>query len=147
MKVILLQDVRGVGRKFDVKNVADGYAQNFLLPRKLGERATPERVKEVEGKRATVVKEREMAESELVEGMKKLSSVAFSIKAPANDQGHLFKKVKVEEIAAALAAQANIIIPPDSFVLEGPIKATGAHTVGVKVGEHKSSFELTVERA
>lgn len=147
MKIILLQDIRGIGRKFDVKDVADGYAQNFLLPRKLGERATPERVKEVEGKRATVLKEREMAESNLARGLEKLSSVALSIKAPANDQGHLFKKVKVEEIVAALEAQANIVIPPDSLVLEGPIKATGPHTIGVKIGELQGTFQLTVEKA
>ncbi len=144
MKVILLQDVRGIGRKFDVKEVADGFAQNMLLPRKLAERATSERVKQIEGKRATVLKEREMAATKLKEELKKLSSVSVSVTAPANDQGHLFKGIKEDDIAEALKVRANIELPSTSIVLEAPIKNVGAHTVRVKVGEHSGSFRLEV---
>lgn len=146
MKIILLQDVRGVGRKFDVKEVNDGYAQNMLLPRGLAERATPERIKEVEGKRALVLKEREMAEGKLKEELGKLASTSVTVTAPANDQGHLFKGIKAADISAALVAKMNIVIPADSIILQQPIKTVGAHTVRLRVGEHVGSFELVVEK-
>lgn len=147
MKVILLQDVRGIGRKLDVKDVADGYAQNFLLPRKLAERATAERVREVEGKRATVLKEREMAEKELLEALSSLKGITVTLAAPANDQGHLFKGVKPAEIVDALKVQAKVAIPADAIMLAAPIKSVGTHTIPVEVGTHHGSFDLSITKA
>ncbi len=93
MKVIFFKDVAGVGKKFDIKSVADGYALNFLVPRGLAVKASPEEVAKLEIKKSSEVKKRQDAEATLTKNLKKVSAVSLVITQDANEKGHLFKGI------------------------------------------------------
>ena len=144
MKVILLQDVAKIGRKYDVKEVADGYAANFLIPRKLAESATDTKLKQVE-----VLKERQVAEEKiqaelLAKNIDALKEVSVELRVKANEQGHLFQGIHESGIALALKEQARIDIPTSMIVLEEPIKKTGDFDIDITIGDQKASFKLSV---
>ena len=139
MKVILLQDVKGIGKKFEEKEVANGYAANFLIPRQLAKYASTQALKEVESLKAQR-KTSEQAELEKIE--KKLKDLnVLKISTSANDQGHLFAKIGKKEIAKLIGISENLII------LDEPIKEVGTHQVLVRVGEGENAKEkkLNVE--
>ena len=145
MKVILKQNVKGVGRKYEIKEVADGYANNFLIPKKLAEYASPEAVKKAEILMATGLAEIEIREKLTEKQIEMLKGVNVVLKKKANEKGHLFEKVHTEEISKALKEQANIDIDSEFVVLENPIKEIGGHSITVQVGKNKGEFKLVVE--
>ncbi len=142
MKVILKQDIKGVGRKYEIKNVADGYAVNFLLPRKLAEFASPDAVKRSEILQAATAAELEIRESLTKAQIETLKTVKIELKKKANAKGSLFEKVHEEEISVALKSQAHADIAPEFIKLEAPIKEIGEHKVKVEVGKNKGEFTL-----
>ncbi len=145
MKVILKQDIKGIGRKYEIKNVSDGYANNFLLPKKLAEFATPDAVKKAELAKATSQAEIEVQEKLLQSQIELLKSTKISISKKANEKGHLFEQVHPKEIQDALKKQAKLDFSTDSFVVENPIKEIGEHKIIVDVGNYKGEFTLLVE--
>lgn len=145
MKVIFYKDVAGIGKKFDVKNVADGYAFNFLIPRKLAVMATTQEVSKLESLKAVAAKQKQEAEALLQKSLKKLASVELKIKAPANEKGHLFKGIDAEDIAAELKTQVAFEINPEYLIIEKPIKETGSHVIEAKAGDKNAFFKLLVE--
>lgn len=132
MKVILLQDVPKLGNKYDVKNVSDGYARNFLFPRKLGEIATEKKIKEIETKKKQGEQIREIDKDILEKNIGELDGVKISIEEKANEKGHLFAGIHKEEISKILKEQKHIDIPIELIDLEHPIKETGEHKIPVK---------------
>ena len=144
MKVILLTDVPKIGHKYDVKDVAAGYATNFLIPKKLAETATPKKIKNLELKVAEIDEEKKIQKVLLDKNFEALNTVSVEIKEKANDKGHLFKGLHAEEILQALRKQAHIDLPPESIQLEQPIKEVGEHTISVVVGEKTAAFKLVV---
>jgi len=144
VKVILKQDVRGIGRKYEVKNVADGYAVNFLLPRKLAEFASPEAVKKAELLKVATAAEIEIRESLTKAQIETLKTVKIELKKKANEKGHLFEKVHESEISDALKSKAHADIAPEFIKLETPIKELGEHKVKVEVGKNKGEFTLLI---
>ena len=144
MKVILLADVKGLGKALDIKDVKDGYGFNYLLPEGLADLATPGAQKQAA---AFVAKRKE----ELVKGAEEnraiadaLSSKKVIIKSKA-EKGKLFGSVGREEIAAALEAQ-GINLDKQTIVLEKAIKEVGVYPLSVDFGHDvKASFELTIE--
>ena len=142
MKVILLQDVRGIGRKFDAKNVADGYAMNFLLPRKLAETATDARLAEV-----AEMKKRKEAEAAALEEARDrkvdaLRGARIDLHAKATEKGGLFKAIDAASIVRAIRGQKGLEIDPGHIVLDHPLKTVGEHAVKL-IGATKKA-ELTV---
>ena len=125
MKVILQQDVRGQGKKGQMVEVSDGYARNFLLPKKLAVTATPESIntmkQQEKAKKAQMAAEK--AEAEAVS--KKLEGLMVKISAKAGEGGRLFGAVTAKEISEALAAQHGLNIAKTKLVLEDPIKSCG----------------------
>lgn len=132
MKVILLQDVPNLGNKYDVKNVSDGYARNFLLPRKLGGIATEKKVKEVETKKKQAEQLREIEQDILRKNIEELNGVKISVEEKASEKGHLFAGIHEGEISKILKEQKHIDIPAELITLEEPIKETGEHKIKVK---------------
>ena len=138
MKVILQQDVRGQGKKGQMVEVSDGYARNFLLPKKLAVTATPESIntmkQQEKAKKAQMAAEK--AEAEAVS--KKLSSsmegLMVKISAKAGEGGRLFGAVTAKEISEALAAQHGLNIAKTKLVLEDPIKSCGSYSLKCKLG-------------
>lgn len=145
MKVILKQDVKGVGRKYEVKNVADGYANNFLIPNKLAEYASPEAVKKAIVLQSTIEAEMEIREKLTQKQIEMLKGVKVVLNKKGNDKGHLFEKIHSEEISEALKEQTKIEIDPEFISTESPIKEVGEHKVLVKVGKSQGEFILVVE--
>lgn len=145
MKIILKQDIKGVGRKYDVKKVADGYGANFLIPRKLAEYASPEAVKKAEILRSAALAEIEIKEKLTKEQIEILKGVTVTLNKKANEKGHFFEAVHKEEIAEALGQQAKIEIEADAIKLEHPIKEVGEHIVGIEIGGNKGEFKLHLQ--
>ncbi|NNN04779.1 MAG: 50S ribosomal protein L9 [Elusimicrobia bacterium] len=132
MKVILKSTVDHVGRAGDVKDVAAGYARNFLLPRKLAEAATPSALKYWEKgkeKRAALV----AAEVEVAKQLAgKLSGVSLSFSMPASEEGKLFGSVGKTDVLKSLKA-AGFDVPKNSVRLETALKTTGEHDVELRL--------------
>ncbi|MCR4607650.1 MAG: 50S ribosomal protein L9 [Oscillospiraceae bacterium] len=134
MKVIFLQDVKGQGKKGDMKEVSDGYARNYLLPRNLATQATADNLNALKIKEkaaaAKAAKEKALAE----ENAKKLEGVQVIIRAKAGSSGKLFGAVTSAEIAEALKEQFGIDIEKNKIVQGDPIKTYGSYTVKAKLG-------------
>ena len=134
MKVILQQDVRGQGKKGQMVEVSDGYARNFLLPKKLAVTATPESIntmkQQEKAKKAQMAAEK--AEAEAV--AKKLEGLMVKISAKAGEGGRLFGAVTTKEISEALSAQHGLNIAKTKIVLEDPIKSCGSYSLNCKLG-------------
>ena len=134
MKVIFNTDVRGQGKKGEMKEVSDGYARNYLLPRNLATEATNDninamRLKE-KAKQAQIAKEKAQA----LEDPKKLSEIQVFIKAKAGAGGKLFGAVTSQEISKALKEQFGMEIEKNKIVQSNPIKTFGSFTVKAKFG-------------
>ena len=134
MKVILQQDVRGQGKKGQLVEVSDGYARNFLLPKKLAVLATAENVNTMkqQEKARKAQEAAEKAEAEALSG--KLEGLMVKIPAKAGEGGRLFGAVTAKEISEALAAQYSLNIPKARLVLDEPIKACGGYQIKAKLG-------------
>ena len=134
MKVILQQDVRGQGKKGQMVEVSDGYARNFLLPKKLAVTATPESIntmkQQEKAKKAQMAAEK--AEAEAVS--KKLEGLMVKISAKAGEGGRLFGAVTAKEISEALAAQHGLNNAKTKLVPEDPIKSCGSYSLKCKLG-------------
>lgn len=144
MKIILLQDVPKVGHKYDVKNVASGFAANFLFPRKLAELASDKKIKNIETRQLQAKEERKIQDTLLEKNIEALKNVSIEITEKSNEQGHLFKGVHKEEIVKALKEQGHIDINPDFIVLEQPIKEIGEYEITVKVEDQTEVFKLVI---
>jgi len=147
MKVIFLKDVPRVGKKYDVKEISDGYAVNFLFPKKLATPATAKAVAELELRKKEISIEREVQESLLLKNLEEIKGKSITIKGKANDLGHLFSAIHKKEILEAMHAQNHADISEEFLVLEKPIKEIGEHEIPISVKGKKSSFKLIVEAA
>ncbi len=143
MKVILLKDVRGVGVRNEIKEVADGYAINALFPSRAAESATPEKIKQIEAQKATYQAELQKQEEQLVHKLQMLRGKTVSLTAKATEKGGLFKAIVAKDIAKAILGQHSLQVPETAIVVSEHIKTTGAHTVQLV---HKDlTFPLVVE--
>jgi large subunit ribosomal protein L9 len=148
MKVILLQDVKGQGKKGEMKEVSDGYARNYLLPRNLATQATADNLNALKIKEkaaaAKAAKEKALAE----ENAKKLEEVQVIIRARSGGSGKLFGAVTSAEISSALKEQYGIDIEKNKIVQAEPIKTYGSYTVKAKLGyEVSGNINLLVVEA
>jgi large subunit ribosomal protein L9 len=144
MKVILLKDVRGVGGVRDVKNVADGYAINFLFPNKFAEPATEEKVAQLEAQKQAHAVELKKQEEDLVKNVQSLGGVTISMAMRATEKGGLFKSVTAKEISKAILEQHGIEIPESAVKLSEPIKTVGEHILELNAPNTKSSFGVAI---
>jgi large subunit ribosomal protein L9 len=146
MKVIFLQDVSRVGKKYDVKEVNDGYAMNFLIPRKLAELATPRATAELEKRMKNIAIEREVQTDLLMKNLEEIKGKVVVIKARADEKGHLFSGIKNKEIVEEMKTQHHADISEEFIVLEKPIKEVGEFEIPISIKNKKSSFKLVVEK-
>lgn len=138
MKVILQQDVQGQGKKGQLIEAAEGYARNYLLPRKLAILATPDAINTMNLKEKARRAEEARQREEALATAGKLKSCTVKLTAKAGSGGRLFGAVTTKEIAEGLKAQFGIDIPKQKLVLDEPIKAFGTYEVKAKLG-----FEIT----
>ena len=147
MKVILLHDVPKIGKKYDEKNVSDGYALNFLIPKGLVEVATKQAAERAKVARADVEVRRKVQEDLLVKNLKSVTAAEITLSEKANEKGHLFAGVHREALAAALKEQARIDVLPEYIGLPATIKEVGEHMIEVKVQDKSVKFKVTITAA
>lgn len=144
MKVILLTDVKGKGKKGQLLEISDGYARNYLLPRKLAVEATADAIntKNMNDKAAQEKAAKERAEA--MEIAKKLREMILVVTAKGGGAGRLFGSVTNQEIADALKAKSGIALDKRKIIISDPIKNVGTYTVQCKLG-YEISAPLTVK--
>lgn len=145
MKVILLNDVPRVGQKYDVKDVANGYGRNYLLPKGLARVATDKVIAELSVLKARHEEEKRIQEDLLKKNIEDLNGITVVMREKANEKGHLFAGVHKEEIIPALKEQTHLAIESEHIALEHPIKELGEHKIEVKVGDKTAKFTLVIE--
>ena len=143
MKVILLQDVKGKGKKGQLLEVSDGYARNYMLPRKIAMEATTDAINTMRMNDKATLERQTRERAEAVALAKKMKEMVLTVYAKGGGAGRLFGSVTSQEIADALKAQ-GITLDKRKLVLEDPIKNVGTYTVKCKLG-YEVAGELTVK--
>lgn len=144
MEVILLEDVKALGKKGQKVKVNDGYARNFILPKKLGVEATPKNINELKLQKAH---EEKLAQEQLEAAQnfaKELEGKSVEVKIKSGEGGRTFGSVSTKEIAAAAKSQLGFDIDKKKMQLNDPIKGLGVYHVPVKL-HPKVTGELTVK--
>ncbi len=133
MKVVFLADVKGQGKKDQIKEVSDGYARNFLLPKGLAAPADAKLLNEIKNREASKQHKIEVEKAEAAALAKKLETVVVKIKAQAGSDGRLYGSVTSKDIAEALEAQHKLVIDRRKLNLPEPIKTYGMFTLELKL--------------
>lgn len=148
MKVILTQDVKGKGKKGQMIEVSDGYARNYMLPRKIAVEATADNVNTMRMNDKALADRQAKERAEAMEISKKMKSLTVIVTAKGGGAGRLFGSVTTQEIADALKAQTGIALDKRKIILDEPIKNVGVYTVKCKLGyEITGQFSAKVEEA
>ena len=132
MKVILTEDVKGKGKAGDIVSVSDGYARNFLFPKKMAKEATSENLNAASQKLAARQHQKNVEKQNAVETAEKLRTMTVHVKARTGGKERLFGAVTAKEVAAALLEEHGIEIDKRKFMMDN-IKELGEYTIGVKV--------------
>ena len=144
MKVILLQDVKGKGKKGQMLEVSDGYARNYMLPRKIAVEATTDAVNTMRMNDKAAAEKAAKERAEALEISKKLREMTLVVTAKGGGAGRLFGSVTNQEIADALKAKTGIALDKRKIVISDAIKNVGTYTVQCKLG-YEISAPLTVK--
>ena len=144
MKVIFLQDVKGKGKKGQMMEISDGYARNFLLPKKLAIEATPDAINTMRMNDKAAAEKAAKERAEALEISHKLREMTLVVTAKGGGAGKLFGSVTSQEIADALKAKSGIVIDKRKIVLSDSIKNVGTYTVQCKLG-YEITAPLTVK--
>lgn len=146
MKVILLEDVAKLGKKFELAEVKPGFARNFLFAKGLAEavtKANAKRVADLQHKRDLEIKAQQAFLEKAFKGIK---GVVLSFSRKANEEGHLYAGVTKEEIAIELGKAVSAAFTPDHIMLDKPIKELGTIPVAAILNDKTAQFEVTVKR-
>ncbi len=133
MKVILLADVKGTGKKGELHEVSDGYARNFLLPKKLAQPATAQAVGEMKAKQESASHRAEVERQNAEALAKRLNAMTVTVHAKGGAGGRLFGAVTTKEIADAITEQLGVAIDKKKVSIDGDIKAYGEYEAVVKL--------------
>ena len=144
MKVILLTDIKGVGKKDEIINAADGHARNFLFPKKLAIEATKENVAKLDAQKAGIERKRQKEVEDALALKKELENKIIKISVKKGENGKLFGSVTNKEIAEELLRQEGLQIDRKRIVLDEAIKTIGTKQVDVKLYAEISA-RLTIE--
>ncbi len=133
MKVIFLQDVKGSGKKGEVKNVADGYARNMLLPKGYAVEATAQNMSKLQGQQSSAQHKIDLEIQAAKESAAKINGKKVNIKAKAGSNGKLFGSVTAGNVADAISEQLEVKVDKKKIVLSADIKNFGSYTAVVKL--------------
>ncbi len=146
MKVALLKDVPGLGKKNDIKDVSDGYALNLLIPRRLAEAATTGVISRIEIAKKSEEAEKLIKEDLLGKNLHTIDGKTVEIEAEANEKGSLFAGIHKDEIVKAVKEEIDVDLLPDFIVLDKAIKEVGEHKIELKVHGKSAAFTLNIEK-
>lgn len=142
MKVILKEDVKSLGKMGDIVNVTEGYARNYLIPKKLGVEALTKNVKALDHQKRAIDEKAKKVQSAAESLAAKIGSLNLSIKAKAGEEEKLFGSITAMDISDALKEQ-KIEIDKKQIHIEEPIKRLGAYTIGIKL-HHNVTAQLNI---
>ena len=146
MKVILQQDVKGKGKKGQMIEVSDGYARNYMLPRKIAVEATPDNINTMRMNDKALLERQTKERAEAVRIMNEMKEVTLTLRVKGGGAGRLFGSVTTQEISEALKEQMNIDVDKRKIVLDEAIKNVGTDTVKCKLGyEVVGNLKVKVE--
>lgn len=144
MKVIFLKDVGGVGQRGVVKEVADGYALNFLIPRGLAVQATPDAIAAHDAKAKKEGESKAKAEEALAQAVQSLEGARVEMKVRATEKGGLFKAVAASDVAALMLKEKGMHIPEGAFEMPKHIKEIGEHPLNIKAAGVSAGITLAI---
>jgi large subunit ribosomal protein L9 len=147
MKVIMLKDVRNIGRRGELLDVADGYALNFLIPNGFAEQATSSKVAAFKTQEAAAAESNSKKDAHDASAAKKLEGGNITIAIKANDKGHLYRQLSQELIASNIKEAHGIELAPDAVTLKEPIKMTGEFEAVAQIGRSRAKFKISVVAA
>ena len=142
MKIILLKDVKKIGKKYEIKEVADGYALNSLIQNDIAVPATSSYIKLVEAKKKQSALMREDFKKAFEFALTKLPDGKLHIAGKVNEKGHLFAAIRKEQIIDEFKKETGVILCDEHFEIEQPIKEAGEHVVGLKI--EGAEYKLTL---
>lgn len=146
MKVILLQDIKGVGKKDEVINASDGYARNFLLPKKMAVEADSGNMGRLKNKQDSMAHKKEVEKEQAIETAKKIENITLVLKVKAGENGKIFGGVASKEIADTLKNEYKIEVDKKKIMLKDTIKTLGAFNIEIKLFEGvNAKLKLKVE--
>ena len=143
MKIILLKDAPKIGQKYDIKEVSDGFARNFLFPKNIAVMATPKTLKNIEEQKKASETEKKIHEDLLVKNIEDLKDVKITIEEKANKLGHLFAGIHKDKIAYEIKKQTHLDIPSEIIDTDN-IKEVGEHNINIVYKSKKIAFKLIV---
>jgi len=144
MKIIFLQDTPG-GQKNQIKDVADGYALNYLIPKKLAILATKEKIEKIQSQQEQIIQEAEKGKKQSNKIIDKIKSLKIEIKAKANQEGHLFGGISNEDICKILKEKHNLDLNKETIELTHHIKKIGKHNVPIKINKQKTELKVIIK--
>ncbi|MEQ1500298.1 MAG: 50S ribosomal protein L9 [Parcubacteria group bacterium] len=144
MKIILLKDVPKIGKKYDIKDVSDGYALNMLIPKGFAKPATREAIAKVEALKANDLTNKKIQEDLLHKNLETIKNITLTIKEKANEKGHLFAGVTKEILAKEIQKTTKFNIDPDCIKLDKHLKEVGEHKVAVEILNKKAEFTVVI---
>jgi|SRR3989344_1492050 len=145
MKIILLKDIPKIGRKYDIKNISDGYALNMLIPKGLALVATEDVVKRIDLEKAREEGKRKIRHELLLKNLNELEGVTIVMEEKVNEKGHLFAGIHRPEIVKAIEKQTRLQVDEEHIVLDKPIKEAGTHAIMVKIGNKTMEFNIEIK--
>ena len=144
MKVILLQDIKNVGKKDEIINANDGYARNYLFPKNLAVEASKDNLLKLQAKKDSQAHKKSLEIEEYKKQAKKIEEITLDLKVKAGDNGKIFGGVTAKEISEELKKQYKMEIDKKKIALKETIKNIGRFTVDLKFGDGVNA-ELTIE--
>ncbi len=145
MKIILLKDAKKIGRKYEIKDVADGYAINSLIPQGIAVPATASYVKLIEAKKKQDLIMQEEFKKAFEFGVSKLKGGKLHVSGKASEKGHLFASITKDRIIEEFKKETGIVLDSEHFELEKPIKEVGEHVVPVSITGTKYKLIIFVQ--
>jgi len=145
MKVIFLKTLKNVGKQDEIKDVNDGYAQNFLFPQKIAIPANNASLSSLKKKLEMVKIDKVIQDNLLEKNLSSIKDVVVEVELPANNEGHLFSGIHTKDIVGFLSKN-HIQIDEKLIDLDKPIKTTGKHEISIKAGSKSSTFVLIINQ-
>ena len=133
MKVILLQDIKGTGKKDQIIEVSDGFGRNYLLPRKLAVEATNEAVNSIENSKSAAKHREDVKKNEAEQAARELKGKTVTVKVRAGENGRLYGSITTQEIADALKAQHGVELDKRKIEVEGKVTSVGQTSITIKL--------------
>jgi large subunit ribosomal protein L9 len=145
MKIILLKDVKKIGKKYEIKEVADGYAINSLIPNEVAVPATSSYIKMVDAKKKQDSMMKEEFKKAFEYAVTKLPDGKLHIEGKVNDKGHLFAAIHEDQIINEFKKETGVILSPEHFNLKKPLKEIGEHELDLNVEGEEYKLKILIK--